>query len=52
MKSAFVTGVTGQDGVYLAVFLSQKALSFVASSAIHLFLILLVSIDLLKSLFV
>ena len=29
-KTALITGITGQDGSYLAEFLLQKAIAFVA----------------------
>ena len=32
-KVALITGVTGQDGSYLAEFLLEKAILFMASSA-------------------
>jgi GDP-D-mannose dehydratase len=33
MKTALITGITGQDGAYLAEFLLKRATSSTASSA-------------------
>ena len=38
-KKALITGVTGQDGSYLAEFLLDKGMKFMASSDVHLYLI-------------
>ncbi len=33
MKRALITGITGQDGSYLAEFLLEKGMKYMASSA-------------------
>jgi GDP-D-mannose dehydratase len=36
MKRALITGITGQDGSYLAEFLLDKAMKFTGSSGVRL----------------
>ncbi len=36
MKKAVITGITGQDGAYLAELLLQKGYVFMVSSVVHL----------------
>ena len=38
MKKALITGITGQDGSYLAELLLEKDTRYMASSAVPLFL--------------
>lgn len=35
MKTALITGITGQDGSFLAEFLSTKDMMFMVSSVVH-----------------
>lgn len=37
MKKALITGITGQDGSYLAELLLEKAMKFMVLSAVHLY---------------
>ncbi len=36
MKKALITGITGQDGAYLAEFLLERATRFMGSSVVRL----------------